>query len=55
MQDDALKQHSERLACAIDMARTLQRNEDTLQKDRMETVRTHLLFLLQCIGNHQFT
>ena len=38
MQDDALKQHAERLAHAVDMARTLQRSEETLLKDRMETV-----------------
>ncbi len=38
MQDGALKQHAERLANAVDMARTLQRSEETLLKDRMETV-----------------
>ncbi len=38
MQDGALKLHAERLANAVNMARTLQRNEETLLKDRMETV-----------------
>ncbi|DBA75950.1 TPA: hypothetical protein ACH3X2_008889 [Trebouxia sp. C0005] len=39
VQDDALKQHAERLANAVDMARTLQRSEETLLKDRMETIK----------------
>lgn len=39
VQDGALKQHAERLANAVDMARTLQRSEETLLKDRMETIK----------------
>lgn len=38
-QDAVLKQHTERLANAVDMARTLQRNEETLLKDKVETVK----------------
>ncbi|DBA99357.1 TPA: hypothetical protein ACH3X3_011957 [Trebouxia sp. C0006] len=39
VQDGALKLHAERLANAVNMARTLQRNEETLLKDRMETIK----------------
>ena len=38
MQDTALRQHTERLQGALDMARKLQRNEETTLKDRMEMV-----------------
>ncbi|KAL3153835.1 hypothetical protein ABBQ32_013411 [Trebouxia sp. C0010 RCD-2024] len=37
-QDTALQQHTERLQGAVDMARKLQRNEETTLKDRMEMV-----------------
>lgn len=40
MQDTALQQHTERLQSTIDMARRLQRNEETTLKDRMEMVCT---------------
>ena len=37
-QDTALQQHAERLQSALDMARKIQRNEETSLKDRMEMV-----------------
>lgn len=40
VQDTALQQHTERLQSAVDMARKLQRNEETTLKDRMEMVCT---------------
>lgn len=42
MQDTALQQHTDRLQSAVDMARRLQRNEETALKDRMEMVRTFI-------------
>ena len=45
VQDAVLKQHTERLANAVDMARTLQRNEETLLKDKVETVRVFCVLL----------
>lgn len=47
-QDAVLKQHTERLANAVDMARTLQRNEETLLKDKVETVRVFCVLLPLC-------
>lgn len=51
MQDTALKQHTERLQSAVDMARRLQRNEETALKDKMEMVCTftHLASLCLCL------
>lgn len=48
VQDAVLKQHTERLANAVDMARTLQRNEETLLKDKVETVRVFCVLLPLC-------
>ena len=38
MQDQVLKQHTDRLENAVNMARALQRNEETLLKDRIAAV-----------------
>lgn len=38
-----MQQHTERLQSAVDMARRLQRNEETTLKDRMEMVCTFIL------------
>ena len=38
MQDEVLKQHTDRLENAVNMACALQRNEETLLKDRIAAV-----------------
>ena len=51
VQDTALKQHTDRLQSAVDMASRLQRNEETALKDRMEMVRTciHKACVCMCV------